>query len=58
MVVHITSRDEQLRITRACHSDPTSGHLGVRRTLARITEWFIWKGVVKDSHEVVSSNCI
>ena len=27
-----------------CHRDPTSGHM--ERTLARITERFIWPGVV------------
>ena len=47
----ITSREEQLRIAQACHADPTSGHLGFRRTMARITERFFWKGI--DSKDVV-----
>ena len=53
--VYIRTRDEQIRILRACHSDPTSGHLGFRRTLARINERFVWKGIVKDCQEMVSS---
>lgn len=52
---YIKNRDEQLRIVRACHSDPTSGHLGFRKTLSRITERFTWRGVVKDAQEMVSS---
>ncbi len=51
---YIKNREEQLRILRACHADLTSGHLGFRRTLARITERFTWKGVVKDAQEIVS----
>ena len=51
---YIVNRDEQLKILQACHADPTSGHLGFRRTLARITERFLWKGVVKDSQDIVS----
>ena len=40
---YIRDRDEQMRIAKACHADPTSGHLGFRKTLARITERFTWK---------------
>ena len=47
------NRDEQPRITKACHADPTSGHLRFRKTLARITERFTWKGVSKDAKEIV-----
>ena len=28
---YIQSREEQLKIVRACHSDPTSGHLGTKK---------------------------
>lgn len=54
-VRYIRGRDEQLRIAKACHNDKTSGHLGFRKTLARITERFAWKGVSKDAKEIVSS---
>ena len=49
----ITSREEQLRIVQACHAHPTSGHLGFTRTLARVTDQFFWKGMVRDTKQVV-----
>ena len=52
-VRYITDKKEQLRIVYAYHEDKTSGHLGYRKTLARITERFIWKGVSKDAKEIV-----
>ena len=36
-----------------CHVDPTSGHMGVKRTLSRISEKFIWPGMVKDVNDTV-----
>jgi len=53
-VRYIRERKEQLRIVHACHEDKTSGHLGYRKTLARITERFMWKGLSKDAKEIVS----
>ena len=41
-VRYIRERKEQLSIVQACHGDQTSGHLGYRKTLARITERFMW----------------
>ena len=52
-VRYIRDRKKQLRIVHACHEDKTSGHLGYRKTLARITERFMWKGVSKDAKEIV-----
>ena len=46
-------KEHQLRIVHACHEDKTSGHLGYRKTLARITERFMWKGVSEDAKEIV-----
>ena len=42
------SPDEQHKILSACHVDPTSGHMDVKRTLNRIIERFKWPGMVKD----------
>ena len=53
-VKYIRSTDEQKRILQACHLDPTSGHMGVKRTLSRITERFMWLGVAKDVQKLVS----
>ena len=44
---------ERKRILQACHSDTTSGHLGVTKTMTRINQRFCWPGVVKDVHELV-----
>ena len=35
--------------------DPTSGHMGIKRTLSRITDRFMWSGVAKDVENLVSS---
>ena len=35
---------EKKRILHACHSDPTSGHLGIKKTIRRIRERYCWKG--------------
>lgn len=50
---YIRSKEEQLRILRACHCDATSGHLGLKKTLARITERFSWYGMTKDVEDMV-----
>ena len=51
---YIQQREEQLKILRACHVDPTSGHMGEKKTINRITERFMWPGIVKDVKEMVS----
>ena len=40
----IQSSDEQKRIMEMCHSDPTSGHFGVKKTFNQVREMFYWKG--------------
>ena len=37
----------------ACHHDPTDGHMGLKRTIKRITERYKWNGIVKDVQEMV-----
>ena len=53
-VRYVTDKKERLRIVQPCHSDPTSGHLGIKKTLTRINERFIWPGITRNVHEVVS----
>lgn len=50
---YIKSRSDQLRIVKSCHVDATSGHFGVKKTVARIKERFMWKGVWKDAKDMV-----
>ncbi|KAM7290794.1 DDE-type integrase/transposase/recombinase [Ixodes scapularis] len=42
--------DLRAEIFQACHDDPTSGHLGYSRTLARIRERFYWPKLPKTVH--------
>ncbi|KAM7298845.1 DDE-type integrase/transposase/recombinase [Ixodes scapularis] len=44
LVVLISLREE---IFRACHDDPTAGHLGYSRTLARICDKYYWTELPK-----------
>lgn len=39
---------ERKEILRECHDAKTSGHLGVRKTLARVRERFYWPGLQAD----------
>ena len=50
---YIRCREEQLRILRACHVDPTAGHMGVNKTICKISERFMWKGIVNDVKNLV-----
>ena len=54
LVRDIQERKEQRRIAMACHIDPTSGHMGVKKTVARVKERFTWKGVYQDVEKIVS----
>ena len=47
---------EKKKILDSCHCDPTSGHLGVRRTLSQITDRFMWTGVTNDVNKMVKIN--
>ena len=52
----LQSKEEQLRILEMCHSDPTSGHFGVKKTFNRVRERFYWKGMCKDAEELARSH--
>lgn len=51
----IQSGAEQSRILEMCHSDPTSGHFGVKKTFNRLSERFYWKGMYKDVENLVAT---
>ena len=44
----IVPRELRKHVLELCHDHPTSGHLGVRRTLARLTKSYYWYNVKKD----------
>ena len=45
--------NEKQNILYACHSDLTSGQLGIKRTIKRIRDRFTWKGLNKEVIELV-----
>ena len=49
-------KKEQRRILKACHVNLMFGHMGVKRTLNRISKRFIWPGMVKDVNDTVSEH--
>ena len=53
-VKYVQDPKEQTRIVTACHSDITSGHLGIAKTVARIKERYMWKGIIQDVKDMVS----
>ena len=52
----IRNHDEQQKNSRSCHVYPTSGHLGIEKTLSIITERFMWPEVSKDVELLVSKH--
>ena len=36
--------------------DPTGGHMGERKTISKISERFMWNGIVKDVKNMVSTD--
>ena len=45
----IQSREEQMWVLEVWHSDPTSGHFGVKKKFNRVRKKFYWKGMFKDA---------
>ena len=45
---------KKMRIVTCCHSDITSGHLGIAKTVARIKEQYMWKGIIQDVKDLVT----
>ena len=42
-----------MKFVKACHVDLTAGHMGIKKTINRITECFMWPGTVKDVKAMV-----
>ena len=57
-VRYITSQAERVKILRSCHIDPSSGHMGRTRTINRIKERFMWKGILKDVFDLVCNDYV
>jgi hypothetical protein len=48
-------KKEREEIIKSCHAAPTSGHLGTKKTLARVTERFMWPGVTKEVYAMIET---
>ena len=46
--------EERMQIVKSCHC--ATGHMGRKRTLARVTEKFVWPGMAKDVQKLVRDN--
>ena len=44
---------EKEAIIKACHSDPTSAHLGINKTTDKIASIYFWSGLTKDVQEYI-----
>ncbi|KAM8714816.1 hypothetical protein ACLKA7_001219 [Drosophila subpalustris] len=40
--------DHRPRVLAECHDHPTAGHLGIRKTIARISQRYYWPGLFRD----------
>lgn len=54
-VKYIMCSKEREKILLSCHNQPASGHMGVKKTLSRISERFYWAGMSNDVKELVSA---
>lgn len=57
-VKYLQDKKEKMRIMICCHSDITSGHLGIAKTVARIKQRDMWKGIVEDVKDLVTYSYI
>eukprot|EP00731_Ephydatia_muelleri_P015149 Em0008g869a len=55
VVRYIQNLKERHKIALACHVHPTSGHNGVKKTIARVKERCTWKGVVEDVKKIAGA---
>ena len=51
---YIRREEERTQIMRSCHVHPTSAHMGVKKTFARVAERFYWKGMYDDVAIIVN----
>ena len=51
---YVQNRCGSLRFVTSTYVDVTSGHFGVAKTVARIKERFMWKGILSDVKSMVT----
>jgi len=43
----------RVRVLQECHDAPTAGHLGVRKTVSRLSQRYFWPGMFRDAKRYV-----
>lgn len=43
------------RVLQECHDAPTAGHIGIRKTITRVEQWYYWPGMFRDVARYVRS---
>lgn len=50
----VVPKDQRTAVIRSAHDEPTSGHLGVFKTMARISQDYFWPKMLADVNRYVS----
>lgn len=48
-------KEERQEILKKIHDEPTAGHLGVAKTITRLSRYFYWPGMLRDGANYVRS---
>lgn len=58
-LLRVISADEKDSIIAACHSDPTSAHLGINKTSEKICSRYFWSGSMnEDIRNFIGKLCL
>lgn len=44
----VVPKPDRIRVLGECHDDVTAGHLGINKTIARVTKLYYWPGIFRD----------
>jgi len=47
------SSSNRVRVLQECHDAPTAGHLGVRKTVSRLSQRYFWPGMFRDAKRYI-----
>lgn len=51
--VRVIKKDETASILKGCHSNPTSGHLGINKTWQKVASRYYWPGMYQDIQDFI-----
>nr|XP_041632503.1 uncharacterized protein LOC121502828 [Drosophila kikkawai] len=50
------AKEHRQRVLAECHDQPTAGHLGIRKTTARIAQRYYWPGLFRDISSALAAS--